>query len=144
MPSTNGNDPCDEIRIARNVGAVRCGVSLHAPVTLEELAIEFGLRSIKFDEIDSRAGHALAQKILHADLAHAKEVMSKARATELSGEFFKLFGVKARFFTNGNFHRAVAPKNGFTWTPATSATFDTGVLIVSDACCGCLWVEDED
>jgi len=144
MPSTNGNDPCDEIRIARNVGTVRCGVSLHAPVTLEELASEFGLRSIKFDEIDSRAGHALAQKILHADLAHAKEVMSKARASELSDEFLKLFGPKARFFTNGNFHQTPRSMSGFTWTPATSATFDTGILIVSGEHCGCLWVEDED
>jgi hypothetical protein len=34
--------------------------------------------------------------------------------------------------------------NADSWTPATAATFDMGVLVIGAAKVGCLWVEEED
>jgi hypothetical protein len=123
----------DDILAARRFGVVHCGVSsLRAP-TVAELAKEFGLRpdAACYREIDQACARLSVQRLLHRDLAYSAEVMPEQQAVRLTERFFAEFGTGARFFTNN-------------WCPATDATFDEGVLVISPQRSGCLWVEDED
>ena len=86
-------------------------------------------------EVSATTALGLVTSILHKDLAYGHSLMPERRAKELARRFLSQFGRSARYFSNG-------------WpgvsTPATDATLDTGVLVVGDERCGCLWVEDED
>ncbi|MGK3995948.1 hypothetical protein [Sorangium sp. So ce1024] len=69
-------------------------------------------------------------------------MVSADEAARLAREFLEQFDrAGCRYFTNGNFGD---DPTGASWTPATSATFDTGALILGASRSGCLWVEDED
>ena len=127
----------DEIKSARRSGVVRCGIVESGHGDLVGLAKGFGLNG---DEhacrpISPAAARELVTSILHKDLAYGVELMPAARARELAERFLGQFGDNARYFSNG------WPG---VWTPATDATLDTGVLVIGDGGCGCLWVEDED
>jgi hypothetical protein len=71
-------------------------------------------------------------------MGHGSDIMSASRAADLWQGFLTLFeGQALRFATN-----AGLPPD--SWTPATDATFDLGVIVIATAKAGCLWVEDED
>ena len=72
--------------------------------------------------------------------------MPLSRAEELASEFMQRFGHQAcRFFTNGEFKQdAGAGLVLDRWDPATTATFDTGVLVLGLQESACVWVADED
>lgn len=154
MGSTRGGllmDVVAEILAERRYGFVHCGVSGISSPTLAELATEFSLDpgTSNYDEIDAPAANRLCELILHQDLAYNMEMMPAPRASELARRFLALFGTDGvRFFTNGTFHESPqGPRLTYSqvsWHSVTSATFDTGVLILGPRLSGCLWVEDED
>jgi hypothetical protein len=114
-------------------------------MSVAEVARAFGLADdgAIYRSIDSVEANAIATHVLHADLAYGSEIMSVSDAADLWRQFVALFdGQNVGFVTN------VGPESGswttFSWTPATPATFDMGVLVVGATKAGCLWVEDED
>ena len=139
-----------EILVARDCGIVHCGVSSQPSPPLAELAAEFGLAPdlASYREIDADSARWLAKSVLNQDMAYSAQIMSVARAAELADQFLAQFGTEgARFYTNGDFHESRRQKltlSDVAWNPVTSATFDTGVLIIGLQYSGCLWVEDED
>jgi hypothetical protein len=140
----------EEIIAARDCGVVHCGLSAGPSPSLAELAAEFGLAAdlASYKEIDADSAKRLMELVLNQDMAYNVEIMSSTRASELAGRFLAQFGTEGvRFYTNGTFHETRGAKltwSGVQWDPVTTATFDTGVLIVGPRKSGCLWVEDED
>jgi hypothetical protein len=135
-------DIATEIRAARGLD-VRCGYSTHPALT--GLAIEFGLAADPeyYQEIDAAAARRHLELILHHDLAYRVQHMPIARAAELTARFLAPFGTeRVRYFTNATDFDATG--QNWAWNPVTTATFDTGVLVVGPQLSGCLWVEDED
>lgn len=69
-------------------------------------------------------------------------------AHDLAKSFLdELTGQNVRFYSNTIPSGQPGPAEAgalFSWRPATTAPFDTGVLVVGSQRCGCLWVEDED
>lgn len=117
-----------------------------ASATVADVASSFGLLDSPehYEEIDAVEAAKVIENVLHRDMAYKNEIMPISLARELSGEFFAMFaGTDARFFTNGEWGRSLGA-HGIGWTPVTSATFDTGVLVVSDQTVGCVWCMDED
>lgn len=66
----------------------------------------------------------------------------------LVDEFLAAFAnADVYYYSNGNFYEAPVETGrlaGVTWNPATSATIDTGILILGPAASGVLWAEAED
>jgi hypothetical protein len=136
----------EEIIAARRCGVVRCGLSSKQPRSVTELATEFGLEPdpCNYREIEEADARRLIVLVLRQDLAYDSQLMSIENATKLADRFLEQFGTgETRFYTNGTFYEPV-PRRTTTWNPATSATFDTGVLVLGAAVSGCLWVKDED
>jgi hypothetical protein len=140
---TSGTALADDIIAARHYGRTRCGIASHFSPSLRELAGEFGLSDdlAIYDEINFAAALRVVQLILHEDLAFSQEMMPMYHAVELAQRFLAYFGSEGtRYFTNGTYHE----KPPVCLSPATTATFDTGVLIIGPKSSGCVWVEDED
>jgi hypothetical protein len=144
------DDLISRIVSSRDVGVVHCGLSNLASPSLVELAEEFGLfpDPATYREIEVSYAMCIIQGILHQDLAYDAEIMPASLAAELAEKFLGQFDLnQARFYTNGHFFEISGDKSaisGTGWTPATPATFDTGVLAISSRASGCIWVEDED
>ena len=140
----------DDIFAARCSGVVHCGISSRPSPSIAELAVEFELASelATYREIDAVSARRLVRMILSQDMAYGTMIMPSVLADELTDRFFEQFDTEGvLFYTNGNFHETQGskfPSSGTGWYPATSTTFDTGVLVVGRQCSGCLWVEDED
>jgi hypothetical protein len=140
--------PTDELLVAdiiaeRDCGVVHCGLS-RAGASLSELAVEFGLSpDANYHEIDAASARRLAELVLQREWAgRGVEIMPAARAADLVDQFLAHFKAdRVKFFTNGTFLEG-AP--AATYSPATEATLDTGILVVGPLRSGCLWVEDED
>lgn len=117
-----------------------------ASPSVADVARSFGLLDSPecYQEIDAVEAARVLENVLHRDMAYKIEIMPISHARELSEEFIAAFtGSDARFFTNGEWGRSTGAL-GVGWTPVTSATFDTGVLVVSDQRVGCVWCMDED
>jgi len=130
---------CDWIRRKRRSGNTRCGV-VKGRIAVVEVARAFGLADdiTIYRPIGSTEAKEIATRVLSADLAYGSTIMSISDAADLWQQFVALLdGLEVEFFSNAG---AVAN----SWTPATSATFDMGVLVVGTTKAGCLWVEDED
>ena len=133
----------DDILAERDCGVVHCGVSRFGNKDVLELAKEFGLNSdpAAFEPIAASDALSLVTSILHKDMAYDHPIMAEERAKELAEQFFEQFGAEAKLYSNG----WTGWETGSTsWTPATDAIFDTGVLIIGNDRSGCIWVEDED
>jgi hypothetical protein len=137
-------DICEEIALRRSVGMVRCGIrpiAFGASVT--EVASHFDLLPDFrcYNEIDATVAEAILVRILHRDLAYGVVVMPQELARSLAARFLDAASSPScRCFSNGDFSQA----SPAAWMPATTATFDTGVLIVGPGRSACFWVEDED
>jgi hypothetical protein len=138
---------------ARDSGHVRCGFSTRVAPSVVELAREFALRDDAsiYHEIAEADARTLVRVALRRDLAYGAELMAEGRAATLADDFIAAFGgTGVRYFSNGSWHLPpVVASDGRSghgpgWTPATAATFDTGVLVIGPARSGCFWVEDED
>jgi hypothetical protein len=134
----------------REQGRVQVGLSTASRPSLDALAREFGLSGdvSTLREIDAASARHLVRLVLERDLAYGAPLMDFDRASQLTDAFMEKFaGAHARFFTNGNLHEFHGDRLGTasaSWSPMTSATFDTGVLVLGSESSGCLWVEDED
>lgn len=136
-------DICKQIDHLRDCGYVNCGI-IDESMTLKKLALRFELffEPNIYKEISRKQAAALLRKILHRDLAYNSKIISQAKAENLATRFLDCFDKQsAKYYTNGDFYE-INPKRG--WNPATNATFDTGILVISKSKAGCLWVEDED
>ena len=61
-------------------------------------------------------------------------------------EFLALFKEGSRFYTNANpeIFRSFPASNNWSWTPATTSTFDLGVAAISADHIGIYWAQSED
>jgi hypothetical protein len=89
---------------------------------------------------------AIVVNVLHRDLAYGNRLISLGRAEELASQVMQRFaGGGTRFYTNAEFkHGAAAALVLSRWDPATTSTFDTGVIILGASESACVWVADED
>ena len=137
-----------ELRTLRTAGHVRGGAMDQGFETPEAAARAFGLAGEPglYGEIDASQAVSLLQRVIHRDLAYGVELVSPARAQGLAIAFVQAAGGHgARYFTNGTLGTANASAaQGVSWSPATDATFDTGILVIMPQRSACLWFEDED
>ncbi|MEM9928153.1 MAG: hypothetical protein AAF915_31300 [Cyanobacteria bacterium P01_D01_bin.50] len=136
-------DICEKIDHVRDCGYVNCGI-VDESLSLKKLASRFELffKPNLYFEISYQQAASLLTRILNRDLAYNSKIMSGAKAENLTTRFLECFDKEsAQYYTNGDFYET-RPKRG--WNPATNATFDTGILVISNSKAGCLWVEDED
>ena len=144
----DADDIVAEVRALRRAGHVRGGALPQGFDSPEAAARSFGLASEPgiYAEIDAAQAVSVLQRVIHGDLAYGVELVPPARAQRLAIAFVQAAGGPgARYFTNG------APglpnpsvAGGASWSPATDATFDTGILVLVPQRTACLWFEDED
>lgn len=138
-------DVCDVINDVRDCRVVHCGITESEHITLAELASRFGLifTPDTYREISKFQAAAVAKGVLHCDLAYDSEIMPETAAQALANCFLGYFDEEdTHYYTNGDYY--VADESSHGWNPATTATFDTGILVIGKLKAGCLWVEDED
>jgi hypothetical protein len=133
-----------EIVSSRNCGVVYCYLIETEPLPLEKLVTRFDLlfSPLIYREIGRIQAKKVIELILQYDLAYNAEIMNKLQAEDLAGRFLACFeDEEAQYYTNGVWYEE---PSGRSWTPATTATFDAGIVVVGRSLSGCLWVEDED
>jgi hypothetical protein len=114
-------------------------------MSVDEVARAFGLAddTAIYRPIGSAEAEVIASRLLHSDLAYGVEMMSPSDAADLWRQFMALFaGQDVEFVTIRDDTDFGA--GSYSWAPATTATFDMGVLVIGATRAGCLWVEDED
>ena len=94
-----------------------------------------------YREIERGEAERVVVELLHHDLAYQAEIMPREQAEALARDFLAAVPADARFYTNGSLTAGGSPGS---WTPATRATFDHGVIAVSAGGSSCFWIEDED
>jgi hypothetical protein len=96
--------------------------------------------------VDREKATNILYGVLHRDLAYYTPVMPINLAHQLAEQFFQLFDFDTTFLTNGQFEPSMKGEGVELrgWTPISDATFDTGIVCVSNQHVGMLWVQDED
>jgi hypothetical protein len=127
----------------RNVGFVRCcSTSPDENGRMSNVLSRFGLKPEEhalhpFKRI--QAGKILAH-LLWKDLAYDSEIMPHDKAITLAGLFIEDHSESGtKFYANADWSRKPTSYSGLT-----DATFDGGIIAVSDLMVSCVWVEDED
>ena len=119
-----------------------------AKVKTVGLAAElFGLSNESgiYKKIERAEAVEVLKSVLHKDMAYNVKIMSSEKAKNLAVEFVDDFGGGAIFYTNGEYGKSRTNLNvGPSWSPATDATFDTGVIVIFNEVVGCAWFADED
>jgi hypothetical protein len=140
-------DAFEAIRKERTAGKVLCGTTKGVK-SVVALAAVFGLKedASLYHQVDAEMARAILVGILHRDLAYGNRLLSLARAEELAGQVMQRFTDPAmRFLTNGKFKQGAGVGLVMShWDPATTSTFDTGVLMLGTGESGCVWVAEED
>src|SRR4029079_9784578 len=140
-------DPFEAIKKERKTGKVICGTTKDAK-SVAALATEFGLKGDPslYHQVDAEMARQILVNILHLDLAYGNRLLSSARPAELARAVMQLFTDPAiRFLTNAKFKQGSAAAMVMShWDPATTSTFDTGVLILGTAESACVWVAEDD
>jgi hypothetical protein len=140
----------DEILTERSCGRVHCGTT--DADSLDRAAAAFGLATGAeiYREVSRDVARDLIVELLHRDIAYGYPIMSLERAKDLAERFLvEVTRTSCRLFTNLAAPLAAAAPGalvsvGPSWNPATTATFDLGVLVVAPDGAACFWVEDED
>lgn len=143
----DADDIVAEVRALRRAGHVRGGALPQGFDSPEAAARSFGLASEPgiYAEIDASQAVSVLQRLIHGDLAYGVELVPPAKAQRLAISFVQAAGGPgARYFTNGSPGLANPSVAGASWSPATDATFDTGLLVLAPTLTACLWFEDED
>ena len=121
-------------------------------LSADDAAREFGIRPLgeRWRNVDRETATQVLFSLLIEDMAYSSPRLEREQAIAVIGEFLGKFSDGALFFTNGNWEqgwkkaedgiRSVGP----SWEPATSATFDGGVIALDPKRSGILWLEDED
>ena len=144
-----------EISTARSAGVVHVLVrhavrppSADLITWLDSVLSDVGFRPLSgaWREVSRPDAVSVVQNILHRDLAYRAEIMPAWLAAELANRFCELFPESTRYFTNGTWETGPSgqPDQARTWSPLTEATFDAGVIAVTDGFVGVAWAEDED
>ncbi|MGE0785688.1 MAG: hypothetical protein AB7S26_08370 [Sandaracinaceae bacterium] len=149
MPSPRTADEIfAELRDRRVCGVVHAGVV--AASDLPTVAAAFGLAPdvATYRAIDPEEARRVLIRTLHRDLAYDAEIMPMVDARRLASEVLRVMP-DGQLWTNGSYGSpATVLTNrvtvGPSWNPATSATFDAGVIVVGSVLSACVWVEDED
>lgn len=140
-------DPFEAIKKERKTGKVICGTTKDAK-SVAALATAFGLKgdASLYHQVDAEMARQILVNVLHRDLAYGNRLLSSARAEELAGQVMQRFTDPAiRFLTNAKFKQGAAAALVMShWDPATTSTFDTGVLILGTAESACVWVAEDD
>lgn len=129
-------------------GDLIVGVQSDIANSVEDAAAKFGLATSPdtYFEVTPEEAKAVLRAVLAFDMAYHCELVPSAEADNLASEFVDAFvDQKATYFTNGEFGRPrKALGVGPSWTPATNATFDTGILVLTRDRIACAWFMDED
>lgn len=137
----------DHIKAVRGAGTI-ADILLHTSASVTEAAARFGLSDDPgcYQEINVLEAAQVLEYVFHKDMAYGMEIMPLATAIKLANQFIAEFlDESPRFYTNGEWGRRQFEFGiGPGWMPATDATFDTGVLVLSDYRTGCVWCMDED
>lgn len=139
-----------DIPVERDAGSVRCATTkVWGEPAIGPILSTFGLAAEpgSLQEVPGDKALQVLTAILHQDLAYSCEAMPLARAKELAQNFLSSQESGARFFINADWSQYFAPKqrpSSFAWNGFTKATFDGGVLAISQSFASCVWVEDED
>ncbi len=96
----------------------------------------------RWKEINQEEAQKIINFIMTKDLAYSVQLMSLQEAEKIFVKLFHFFSSNSKFFTNASFINNVSAMNA--WDSITKATFDTGVVILSDTRIGMVWVKDED
>jgi hypothetical protein len=139
----------EEVQFHRRCGEVICKVAAGSVEDPLAAAKWLGLTDpeLALDAIDFERATETAVAILVRDLAYEAELMPEAKARELVGRFLDQCGAEepgTRFFTNVSDEFLVPGRMSWSFSSATSATFDAGILVLTPSRMGCLWVSDED
>jgi hypothetical protein len=114
----------------------------------EQAAPEFGLSAKPeiYEQISPDEAVEVLASVIHKDMAYGYEFTPLEQARQLASSFvFSFPPLDTTYFTNGSFGKPREnPNVGPSWSPATDATFDTGVLVLSGVSTSCLWFKDED
>ena len=98
----------------------------------------------KLVSIHEEGAQEIVKFLLWKDLAYGREIMSKSDAEEyLNLIFSDLVPIDSKFYTNttwNDYHDS----NTFSFSSFTDATFDCGVIAVSDDQVFIFWVQAED
>ena len=134
-------------KIQRARGGCIVGTKKATVDSVESAAELFGLSSETdiYEMIERAEAVEVLKRVLHKDMAYSVSIMSSEQAKMLAREFIGSFGKDSTFYTNGEYGRhPVNPTVGPSWSPATDATFDSGVVVIFDEMVGCAWFTDED
>jgi len=116
--------------------------------TVEQAAEMFGLASTPgtYFQVKAVEAKAILTEVLSFDMAYHCELMPRDEAERLAKSFVDSFEEDgASYYTNGEFGQPRKhPNVGPNWTPATTATFDTGVVVLAPTRTACAWFMDED
>ncbi len=139
-------DPFEAIRKERKTGQVYCGTTKDVK-GVPALAEAVGLKgdASLYHQVDAEMAREILVAVLHRDLAHGNRHLSLARAEALAGQVMERFtdpGI--RYLTNAKFKQVAGALVLSHWDPATTATFDTGVLFLGTGESGCVWVSEEE
>jgi hypothetical protein len=96
---------------------------------------------LSLDEIPPERAETLLAAVLGRDLAYRAAVMPERVAAKLVRQPVEVLEPGARWWTNGD----VADRGSFAaWNPLSEATFDSGVIGISETRTLVAWVMDED
>ncbi|PPU68754.1 hypothetical protein [Xanthomonas pisi] len=134
----------DRIKRERGLDTIAGILPRSVGASATEVAAHFCLSESSdcYEEIDAAEAAKVLESVLHRYMTYNVEVMPLKLALELSAQFMAEFSDRStKFFTNGDWGRK---RGDNAWFPATSSTFDAGVIAVSDQKMGCVWCTDED
>ncbi|MBY6035012.1 hypothetical protein KUV59_17720, partial [Marinobacter daepoensis] len=134
-------------KIQKARGSCIAGIKESKVRSVEAAAELFGLSNESgiYEEIGRAEAIEVLRNVLHKDMAYSVKIMSPEKAKNLAAEFVCNFGDEAKFYTNGEYGKPRKnPNVGPSWSPATEATFDTGVIVINKEVVGCAWFADED
>ena len=138
----------DELHAQGSIGtAFHFGILDARLGSADEAALAFNLRplGIGWRAISREASREVLEDILAQDFVFGRCRLAQEDTVRATNEFLEAFPEEALFFTNGvwianaNGHRQLSE-----WSPATDATFDSGILVLAPGQIGVVWVEDED
>jgi hypothetical protein len=136
-----------DIPLERDAGGVRCAsAKVWGTSTLSQVLLQLGFpnRPEALKEVGREKAQEILVAILSRDLAYRAEAMPRNRAEQLALEFIESQG-DAKFYSNGDWSAYVfGGGSTFSWSELTDATFDAGVISVSQELACSVWVEDED
>lgn len=134
--------------------AIERGAGSTAIQVADALGHASGLKAIgqSWRAIDRDDAAIVLARCLRFDLAYHAPLMATNEADALVQAILAFPGDAREFLTNGSWAKPSTYRRGGesgivvgpSWTPLSTATFDAGVVAVSDERAVICWIEDED